>query len=89
MDLPAKSVSKTAFSSVAPSLLCNKTPEAGKSSEERKKKVFKVSTKNISIATNRGSGSRDRTDLLQLVSERIIIIIMGHTDRFQDIYRAH
>lgn len=36
MDLPAKSVSNTAFSSVASSLLCNKTPEAGKSSEEKK-----------------------------------------------------
>ena len=66
VDQPAKNVSNTAFSSVAPSLLCNKTPEAGKSSEE-KKKVFKASTKNISIATNRVSGSRDRTDLLQLV----------------------
>ena len=44
-DLPAKNVSNTAFSSVDSSLLCNKTPEEGKSSEKRKKKVFKVRTK--------------------------------------------
>ena len=37
-DLPAKYVSNTAFSSVASSLLCNRTPEEGKSSEERKQK---------------------------------------------------
>ena len=37
-DLPAKYVSNTAFSSVASSLLCNRTPEEGKSSEEREQR---------------------------------------------------
>lgn len=69
MKLPASNVSNTAFSSVASSLLCNKTPEAGKSSEE--KKVFKVSTKTyLLIATYSGSGSRGRTELLQLVKKK-------------------